>query len=747
MKDPKLKILVLIVVVVFCSCKSNISEMREMFVTPATEYKPMPFWHINGDMTSQKSEQQLSDAVLKSGFGGVTVLPIGSRINNTTGDVRPGMSPKYLSEAYFEQYKSILDIAQRLDVKVVLYDDIDFPSGTAGGKIKTQFPNHTRKRLDKSEQIFIGPGVYKTIIPEGKLMSAVAMDTNTLARIDITTSVVGNQLIWNAPEGEWRVMIFTSIKDNFHKQHLVVDPLDSVAVNYFIEFTYDEYAKRFGEYFGNTIQRTFFDDVGFFRAERTWTDSFNEKFTQINGFAPQIYYPALWYDIGSETQAARVAFFNTRAELLAEGFPKQVAEWNMKHELKSMGHPPGNYDPMPVDMNGDIFKFYRHTQIPLMDAIIGYGFGRDGHKLIGSVAEMYDRPIVGAEIYGAFKDSIIDRNMLYRVAMETIVRGANFIVPHGMWYTDKVFISPLISPYNAKIANELPSYSDYVGRMCYMMQGGRRVSDIALLYPISSLEAWFRFEAKENHRYGHWISPQTDYLRLSDILTKELRRDFTFVHPEYFSTDKYTIKGNNIHLNNAENYQDYKVMIIPGGNTISVTTLEKIKRYYDGGGCVIATTQLPHISAEMGKNEHICELINEIFNTTTGNINTNSSGGRSLFIESPTSVAIQRAMNSLNLTADVDFTQTPYNLGEHGALSYVHKVKNGHNIYLFANSSDSIVKTNICLRGKMKLEQWNPHDGATEKINDISYIKKDGVTYTQCILTMPAVSSLFWVEL
>ena len=89
-----------------------------------------------------------------------------------------------------------------------------------------------------------------------------------------------------------------------------VDALDPEAVKQFIDLTYNEYAKRFSSYFKNTIQLTFFDDVGFLRRERTWTGKFNEKFKELNGFSPALYYPALWYDIGSETEAARIAFFD-----------------------------------------------------------------------------------------------------------------------------------------------------------------------------------------------------------------------------------------------------------------------------------------------------------------------------------------------------------------------------------------------------------------------------------------------------
>lgn len=99
---------------------------------------------------------------------------------------------------------------------------------------------------------------------------------------------------------------------------------------------------------------TFFDDVGFWRHPHNWTGTFNEKFKELNGFDPKPFYPALWYNIGPETEAIRNAFYKTRAGLLAEGYPKLVAEWNTKHGLKSTGHPPGNYDPTPINMNADV---------------------------------------------------------------------------------------------------------------------------------------------------------------------------------------------------------------------------------------------------------------------------------------------------------------------------------------------------------------------------------------------------------
>ncbi len=707
------------------------------FRHPAKQYYPTPFWHLNGELTDEGIVQQMTDAVQKAKFNGVTVLPVANTL------------PDFLTEAYFRKFGVILETAKKLDVNVILYDDTGFPSGNANGQLEKKYPQDVRKTLEKGEVIRTGPGIWKTPLPAGKLMAAVAMNVETLERLDLSKFIDENKILtWNMPKGDWRIMFFTCNVGAFYKKYFVVDYLDTAAVNHFISLTYDKYAEKFSSYFQNTIKLTFFDDVGFLRTERTWTNAFNEKFKEVNGISPTLYYPALWYNIGPETEAARVAFFNTRSELMAEGYPKMVTKWTKKYGLKNTGHPPGNYGIQPVDMSGDIFKYYRYTDLPLTDLIIDYTRGRDGFKMISSASDLYDRPVTSTEIYGALKEDIVDSLMLYRALMEIEARGVNFVIPHGMWYDPtKVSISPLVSPYSKKLAPGLPKYSDYVGRTCYLLQGGRRVADIALVYPIASLQGAFYFDAPDNKRAGTWAYPEADYLKISDMLTNEIRRDFTFVHPEYLASDKYLIQGNQLHLDNRGNYQDYKLIIIPGGKVISVKTLRKIKAFYDNGGKVIATTLLPSHSAEMGQDQEIATIIAEMFGKNPANqpqLQSNSKGGKALFIPNPTTPTLSDALTGLLPNADVMFIPNPPIASQLGVFSYLHKVRDGKDIYFFANSGDNTINAEVLLRGKVNPESWNPHDGSIAKVSGISHIQKNGEAYTKCRLNLHAVQSIFW---
>lgn len=723
-------------------------QLEKDFKNPPRGFKPMPFWHINGKLTTEGIRQQMKDANAM-GFTGVSLLPLADK-----SATKPGTSPKYLTEEYFARYQDFMDIAVELDMEVILYDDNDFPSGMAGGKMQEKYPDHTMKRLDKIEHKLTGPMLFTDSVPGIQLMAAVAVNPNTNERIEISSLVNNGVLQWQVPKGKWTLMLFPLMKDSFHKKYLCMDFMDTVSVRYMINETYEKYKERFGHYFGNTIKTTFFDDVGFWRHPRNWTGRFNEKFEALNGYDPRPYYPALWYNIGPETEAIRNAFFNTRAELLAEGFPKLVGQWNKANGLNSTGHPPGNYNLSPIDMNADIFKFYRYTQIPLTDAIIKYQYGQHGHKLISSAAEYYDRPLVATEIYGAYKEHSFDSLMLYRSMMDLFARGINMVIPHGMWYNpDKVYIPPLVSPYCEKIAPALPAYSNFVGRASMLLRGGKRVSHIAVLYPFESLAGYFRFDNPKNIRQGYYVAPETNYQQISSWLTNDIRRDFTFVHPELFLDEKYLVENGNIKLNNKENQQNYHTLILTGSKVISYKTLQKIKQFYDNGGTLIATTMLPYKSADRGNNAKVTALIKEIFgiDPTQQKVldqtieNKNSSGGIALFIPQANAEKLNKSLEKHTASADVYFSGNPVLKSDLGKLNYIHKIKNGKNIYLITNSSDQKITTDLLLLGKLKPEAWNPHNGEINKNPDYKHEQKNGHTYTRVPINVGAVKSIFVV--
>ncbi|MHB1461742.1 MAG: glycosyl hydrolase [Armatimonadota bacterium] len=624
------------------------SDLKTLFATPPRHLHTQPFWHMNGRLTTQQILEQLQASAQLSGFGGVTVLPVSET------------QPDFLSEEYFARYKELLDEALRLGLEVILYDDINFPSGSADGQMKEKYPDDITKRLDKTEIEITGPG--QAVIPElpkGSVMGAVAMNQH-FERIDISSSVKGNGLQWTAPEGQWKVMVFSCVTDGFDR----VDYMSPSAVEKYIGLTFERYYQQFKAHFGKTIKTCFYDDISlmYTAGYRTWTPDYNRRYLRERGQNPICLYPALWYDIGPETASARVSLFSFRAELMAQGFPKIVGEWCRKHGVTATGHSAGNYDPSPVDMGGDNILFYQHSEMPLLDAIFYHGHGRNGFKMTTSSANSFDHPITAAEVYGAFSEEATDPAMMYRMVMELFARGVSFIIPHGMWYDpEHVRIPPLISHFSKKLLPMLPAYNQFCARLCLLLQGGRHVADIALMYPIESLEAFYHFDAPDMTRFGYYVPPESDYLEVSGLLTGSVRRDFTFLHPQVLQ-DKCTVQGNTIHLRNRVNWEDYKLVIMPSGKVVSWQALKKIRRFVENGGKLIAIGLLPTQSAEPGHDADVQRIIQKLFGSVSTKIAT--SGIKVKIELKGSSISIYVAGHLIDVIKDDSFAKGRIGLRE-----------------------------------------------------------------------------------
>jgi len=191
----------------------------------------------------------------------------------------------------------------------------------------------------------------------------------------------------------------------------LVDYLDEDAMNVFLSLSYEKFYAHLKEYFGNEIKMSFFDEPTLHWLDgRTWTPSFNTNFAKKYGYSPLKYYPALWYDIGLETAAARNALFGFRAQLFADHFVGKIARWCNDHGIQSTGHLDQEEAVNPVPINGDLMKVFEHQDIPGHDDIFFLGRSNRGYKVVTSAAFNYDKPVVMAETYAAYT-KLDDRTM------------------------------------------------------------------------------------------------------------------------------------------------------------------------------------------------------------------------------------------------------------------------------------------------------------------------------------------------
>ncbi len=578
------------------------NRLSRDFANPPLSMKSRPLWFWNKPL-SREQTLRVMKASKEAGYYGLGILP------------SYGMTPEYMTPEFLAQYKMAIEIADSLGMKMCLYDEFYFPSGMAGGNLVKKYPEALSKRIDMESNEVTGPKSFKQTLPAGVNMGAVGMEKETKKRIDLSAFASKGELTATLPAGDWNVMVFTLVPDSSSdRKHC--DYLSPEAVGKFINLTYDKYYEAFPEQFGTTIDIAFYDEpcLRWVDGARTWTGEFNNKFKAKYGYSPVLYYPSLWFDIGPETEAARNALLGFRAELYAKGFPKTINDWCRAHKIQLTGHVDQEEIVNPVATCGDLMKAFKYQDIPAVDEIFYYGRSSAIYKVISSSAYNYEKPIVATECYGAM--GRMSEKILYQEAMDQFAKGINLMEPHAVWYTDAVDITPELSPEGKKFGPMLPAYNEYIGRLQTMLQGGRHVADIGILYPIASLQGSYHF-GPGDPGMGGIIPGEADYQDIGEMLSLNIRRDFTYIHPEVLD-EKCTINGNEIQLASKINQENFKIMMIPGSRTIQLSNLQKIKKFYDQGGKVIATSMLPDHAAEAnnGKEdngEEVWRIIKEMF--------------------------------------------------------------------------------------------------------------------------------------
>ena len=709
-------------------------DLRESFVRPPVALHSRPLWFWNGPLNADKTRRML-DECQASGYAGVGILPA------------HGMKPDFMTPEFLNEYQAAVEHAAKLGLKLCLYDEFWFPSGSAGGLLAQRRPDARSKRLDMAAYDLNGPVEFSRELPVGTLMGAVAMEAASKERQNLTSLVQGRKLTWQVPAGQWKVMFFTCVTDGGDG---LVDYLSADAVREFIGLTYQAYYDKFPAHFGSTIDSAFYDEPAFYHVQggRAWTERFNELFQAEHHADPVLLYPALWFDIGPDTAAARNALFGFRAELYATSFVKTINDWCRTHRLQLTGHVDQEEVVNPViGLCGDLMRAFKYQDIPGIDQVFQYGRASRAYKVVSSAAFNYDRPLVMTECYGGIDNMPVAN--LYKEAMDQFAKGINLMVPHAVWYDPAhIIFKPDLSPGAAVYGAELRPYNRFIARCQRLLQAGRHVADIAVLYPMATLQAGSWFGPGKPYE-GCVDIPEADYMQVGEILALSARRDFTFLHPEVLD-ERCRVNGGRLHLDNAINHETYRVFILPGSRCVGLSTLRQIKKFYDQGGAVIGTTALPSTSAEPGQDAAVQGLVKDIFGvdvtnralTASGPIvrHTNQTGGRAWFLPAPSESSLRQALAEALPDGDVVFEEELSVKG--GNLSYIHKVQNGQHVYFFANSSDQKVETAVFLRGELSLESWDPHEGTTRAWPSTRG-QKGGVSVTRLQLSLPPVHSVF----
>ncbi|MCL2517855.1 MAG: hypothetical protein FWF15_04770, partial [Oscillospiraceae bacterium] len=703
------------------------------FINIKNEYRPIAFNFPDVDLTELK----------KSGYGGVV------------------LSSEDLT------YTNILEKLKKQNLKAIYYDEADKskPSGWTGGEFAAKYPESINKMLVMREYSCNENETVRRKVEDGTLMSVVAYDVDYHDIIDLRGNISNGYVDWEVPRGNWVILQFLC-RYNTESQH--VNYLSYEASQKFINLTYKRFTDNFSEYIDTVVEMTLYHDIQYLAPNRrSWDDEFNEIFLSEYGFDPAPYYPALFFDIGEQTAHMKAFLINCRANMLINGFFKAVSDFTKSHGLLSTGHVAEPKTIASPWIFGDGMLYQKLAGAAGMNMVHAYGYGANGLKLTSSAANNFDRELVVCEIFGDYV--VLDEDIMYREAMNVFGKGINYIIPN--------------MSNHAEFKEFLPDFNDFAARCQTMLQYGRHVCDIAVIYPIYSLQSQIYMFEQSTDKFEFPATPtNADYMNIINIILNYTCRDLTILHPEALEERCYTNNGM-LYLSNEVNFEQFKVVVIPGTAMISIKNLRLIKKFYDEGGKIIATTELPSMAFELGNDEEVNEIVKHIFGVSADEINTftnyytnkNNNGGVAYFLLSELTAAdgtvivdalvFNKMLESFNIPFDIEISDKPKisnsgilnlnlpafmvmnahnTLKNSGVFNYIHRKYAGCDIFYISNSTNIDYEGEISFRGKYLVEEWNPHTGKIKKI-DCEYHELKGEVYTKIEANINKIQSMFYV--
>ncbi|MDK1032456.1 MAG: hypothetical protein QGD94_10650, partial [Planctomycetia bacterium] len=143
------------------SKEDHIERLREQFKSPGRESRPLTWYRVAGANPELIRKDLLH--LKELGLGGICIMPQSSRLES-----------EYLSEEFWETVQLIVDEAIRQDMRVWLYDELDYPSGTAGGRVLANHPEYQATGLAYEEIALSGGARVEVPLPAGEPVAVLA---------------------------------------------------------------------------------------------------------------------------------------------------------------------------------------------------------------------------------------------------------------------------------------------------------------------------------------------------------------------------------------------------------------------------------------------------------------------------------------------------------------------------------------------------------------------------------------------
>lgn len=437
----------------------GLQKLIREFDNPSPEFSPIPFWFWNDTLTEEEISRQMK-AFKDKGVDGFVIHP------------RLGLDPQipYMGEKWLYFVRYAVALAKELDMKVMLYDEAMYPSGSCCGQVVAENPDYAAKGLKMSRDPSLSEGE--------RLVAETLLDGETV------------YFILTPSRGTIRGVCYGQ-DDGQPGAPPAADLLNPDSVATFIRLTHQKYYDALSEYFGDTIIGIFTDEPcllgrGSFPGLIPWTGDFLEEFKDLGYDETDL--PALFVQRKEEDAWVKDDYLWLVFDRMNRNYYGQIAAWCESHGILLAGHPEASSD----------IHLLSHFGIPCQDIVWRYLYPGDPTNLRGAHSTMgkcasdsarhRGKRRNGNECFGVcgHKD---DPYAFERADMKwyldwLFARGCNLIIPHAFYYSlrDKRREErPPEVGMHSVFWGEYKEISDYIKRCCAINTDSVNMTDIAVL--------------------------------------------------------------------------------------------------------------------------------------------------------------------------------------------------------------------------------------------------------------------------
>lgn len=550
------------------------NNLRDNFMNPPEGYGMVPFWFWNDDLDEEHLLFQMKEMKEK----GIEEFIIHARL---------GIRVVYLSDVWFEKVRFTLEKAEALGMKVWIYDEENWPSGYAGGRVLADNPEFCAKYLSMEKLRTDQGDIY--IPQKNKHQLECLLVRKADGRlINLTGSITDGKVKNENYRDAYVFHMGDTLWNPAYSKERYVDLLSRKSAASFMKHTHEEYRRRLGKYFGNVVKGFFVDEPGFYnnfllyedRDDRhtiPWTEEFASYFHQRNGYAVEQILPYLWEGGCAQAPRARADYYAALAGMYKENFLEPIKKFCEAYGMQSIGHVhTEEFISYQLRTQGDMIEVLGSLSFSGIDRI-DTNYEKVAEKYGSSASHIFGQERTLSETYANTGWSITLEQMK-EIANWQYVRGINLLVPHAFYSSiegKRKWDSPPSEFYQALFWPYFKQFSEYIKRLSYLLSQGRHVCPMAVYFPVRSCQALLTpYSTTEVDHYDRF------FIDMSNALL-EAQCDFDYI------TDSVIEKAHVREGSLMVQKEEYRAILFPCASYVPFAVVSKLEKFAENGGIVI----------------------------------------------------------------------------------------------------------------------------------------------------------------